>query len=111
MLFWILVIVSGVIGAIADVVLNRWATTHELHLLPWIEAAVLILVFATVFGLAMRLGERAKYPLSAAVLLVLVINIGMVVVIDVWMNGVSFTPVQWAGFTFGLLAFICWELG
>lgn len=109
MLFWTLVFITGVLGGVADVVLNKWGTARELSLRPWIDAAVLIVVFATIFGYAMRQGRLTGYPLSAAVLLVLVVNIGTVVMFDYWMNGVVFTWRQGLGFAFGILAFICWE--
>ena len=111
MLFWILVVVAGAIGTIADVVLNRWSTAPELRLQFWLEAAVLILVFATIFGYAMRLGRLAGYPLGVIVLIVLTINVGMVVAVDAWMTGTSLTATQWVGVGLGLGACACFELG
>lgn len=110
-LFWIQVVIAGLLGAGADVILKQWSIASGLQLKLWMEASVAILIFATLFGLVIRRGIRAGQPLSAIALVVLLVNIGALVLWDSYSSGVTLSPMQWAGFGFGLTAAVCFELG
>ena len=111
MMFWIQVLVAGLIGAAADVILMRWATASGLAPKLWLQSAVAILIFAAVFALAMRRGIQSGQPLSAVALVVLLANIGALLVWDIYVNDVVLAPVQLAGFGFGVVTALCFELG
>ena len=110
-MFWIQVLVAGLIGAAADVVLMRWAVASGLQPKLWLESATAILVFATMFALAIRRGIQGGHPLSIVALVVLLSNISLLLLYDSYANGISLTPMQWAGFAFGIITAVCFELG
>lgn len=111
MVFWFQVVLSGLIGAAADVVLQRWAAASGLQLKLWLEASVAILIFASFFGLTIRKGLGEGQPLSIVVMVVLLVNIGALIVWDSFAAGVALSPLQWTGFGLGLLTAACFELG
>lgn len=111
MVFWIQVLVAGLIGAWADVILMRWAVAAGLQPGLALKSAVAILIFATVFAFAIRRGIQSGQPLSAVALVVLLANIGALLLWDNYANNVALSPMQWAGFAFGLVTALCFELG
>src|SRR3989344_1190797 len=102
--FWIQVVVAGLVGAVADVIINRWASASGFQPKLWFQVAVAILIFATLLGFTIRKGKQLGQSMSIIVLVVLLVNIGALVVWDSYCNGVTLTPVQLAGFGFGILA-------
>ena len=111
MLFWIQVVVAGLVGAAADVVLYRWAMASGIAPKLWLQSSAAILVFAAVFAIAIRRGVQTGQPLSAVALVVLLVNIGGLLLWDNYANGVVLSSVQWTGFALGIATALCFELG
>lgn len=111
MMFWTQVALAGLIGAAADVVLMRWAVAQGLSPKLWLQSSAAILIFAAVFALAIQRGIREGHPLSIVALVVLLTNIGFLLLWDRYAYDVALSPVQWAGFGFGVITALCFELG
>ena len=109
MLLWILVICVGLIGAIADVMVSYWSQTNRLSW--WLGAAVGSLGFVTGLGVIIRRGMSDGYTLTIALVLVVLCNLALVVVWDVYSSGTSPTVLQWVGVVLALGAVVCLELG
>ena len=107
--FWILVALTGLLGALADVVINQWSRT--LFSYWYFMSAGLYVVFMTGFGLSMRFGEAHGYSLTIVVLVVLLANIAGVALWDLVVGGSRFTPLQWLGVSLAVAAMLCFELG
>lgn len=107
--FWLLVIFLGVIGGIADVSLNQWSKILSLNW--WFVSTILFIVFMTGFGLSMRIGATRGYPLTLAVVLVLLADIMAVGLWDVLYLGTSFTFQQKFGAVLAVVAIACFESG
>jgi hypothetical protein len=107
-MFWILVVLVGLSGAVADVILQQWSRTQLLA--PWLYSAAGYLVFMTGLGLVIRFGEMGKFPLTIAVLLVVVVNIASLAIWDSY-KGVSFPAMQWVGMILCVAGVACLEFG
>ncbi len=105
---WLLIVLVGVIGAVADVVLSYWSYTYRLHW--WLGGAAMYLVFMTGLGLVVRQGVTNGYSLAVGVVVVLLVNIVLVTAWDVY-SGASLSALQWLGIVLALGAMACLELG
>lgn len=107
--FWILVVLTGLLGALADVVVNHWSRTLSPYW--YVMSAGLYIVFMTGFGLSMRFGKVRGYSLTAVVLVVLLANIAGVALRDLVVGGDQFTPLQWLGVSLAVAAVLSFEFG
>jgi drug/metabolite transporter (DMT)-like permease len=107
--FWSCIMTVGLIGALADLAVNKWSQTWSVQW--WAAGACGYLLFMTGFGLVLRVGAGHGYPLTVAVVLMLLINIGFVAGWDVLLLGTSLTAYQWFGVLLATGAVACFELG
>lgn len=107
-MFWILVVIVGVCGAIADILIEAWS--RNMTFPAWLVAVVPHLVFLTGLGGILYLGKQGKLPLTVAVILVVVINITIIATRDI-SRGEPFPLLQRAGVLFCLVGVVCIELG
>ncbi len=107
-MFWFLVVCVGVIGAVADIVVSQWSRTGLL--LWWSGGALGYLIFMTGLGLVIRMGMIHGFPLTIAVLLAVLVNIGVLALWDV-LVGRPFSVMQGIGVVLALTAVACFELG
>jgi len=105
---WLLIVVVGAVGAVADIVLSYWSYTHWLQW--WLGSAVMYLVFMTGLGLIVRQGVINGYSLVVGVVTVLLANIALVTAWDAY-NGASLSALQWLGVVLAVGAMACLELG
>lgn len=108
-MFWILVVVTGLIGAIADVVVSYWSQTNRLSW--WIAGAIGYLVFMTGLGLIVRQGITNGYTLTIALTLVVLCNVVFVAVWETTYGGISLSAEQWIGIALALVAVALIEFG
>ncbi len=109
MFFWLAVIVVGLVGAVADVAINQWSLTDKLRW--WVVGAGGYLLFMTALGLTLKAGMVHGYPLTIALVLVLLANIAFVAGWDVIFLGTSLGFYQWLGILLAIGAVACFELG
>jgi len=105
---WLFIVLVGMLGAVADVVLSYWSYTNRLQW--WLGGAALYMVFMTGLGLIVRQGVVNGYSLAIGVVIVLLVNITLVTVWDAY-NGVSLSALQWLGISLAIGAMACLELG
>ena len=105
---WLFIVLVGIIGAVADIVLSYWSYT--LRLQWWVGAAAMYMVFMTGLGLIVRQGVANDYSLAVGVVIVLLANITLVTVWDAY-NGASLSALQWLGISLAIGAMACLELG
>jgi len=96
-------------GNIADVMLNEWSKTSSASW--WFTTALMYILFMSLFGLVIRQGSTQGYPLTIAVVLVLLLNIGSVLGWDVLRLGTSISTLQWVGIFLAIGAFASFEFG
>lgn len=107
-LIMVAVVLVGVVGAVADVVLSYWSYTGRLQW--WVGGAVLYLIFMTGLGLIIRHGVTIGYSMAVAVVIVLLVNIALVAAWDAYSGG-SISALQWLGIALAAGAMTCLELG
>src|SRR3989344_4105762 len=105
---WFLIICVSLIGAVADVMIGYWSNTYRLEW--WLAGAVGYLVFMTGLGFIIREGMTIGFPLTVALVLVLLINVAFVAMWDMF-SGASPSTLQWVGVVLALAAATCLELG
>ena len=105
---WLNIASVGLVGAIADIMVNYWSQTHRFQW--WLASALVYLVFMTGLGLIVRQGMNNGYTLTVALVLVLLINVIVVAAWDVYRDS-SFSALQWLGIIFALGAIVSFELG
>ncbi|MBX4189433.1 hypothetical protein KW785_02455 [Candidatus Parcubacteria bacterium] len=107
-MFWAFIVVVGIIGAIADIVLGKWSETNQP--LWWIAGAVGFLVFMTGLGLIIRQGVSTGYTLTIALVVVILCDVLFVALWEAY-KGIRLTPTQWSGLVLAVGAIVCLELG
>jgi len=107
-MFWILVVATGLIGAVADIVLSNWSRTNEF--VWFLAGAVGFVVFMTGLGLIIRRGAINGHPLAIALTLTVLFNIAFVAVWEVH-GGTQLSALQWVGVALAVMAVTCFELG
>jgi hypothetical protein len=108
-LFWVFVVVVGIVGAVADITLNSWSKTLSLQ--SFTLSAVLFIAFMVGLGITMRLGATRGYSVTLALLLVVLANVAGVACWDIFNQGTRFTSLQWLGALMTMVAIICFEFG
>jgi hypothetical protein len=106
-MFWLMVIATGLLGAVADIVLSRWSATGNTS--DWVASAASYLVFMTMLGLVVRVGAFEGYRLTIAVVLALVVNVAALSLWDSWQRS-SFSAMEVVGIVLALGAAACFEL-
>ncbi len=105
-LLYLVLALTGIIGAVSDAILNQWAKTHRWH---WLIAAYLAwLVVATLLGLILRWQYVA---FSNAVVLFLLANSLAAVVLDYRLFARRLSAWEWVGFMLAVLAICAIEIG
>ncbi len=105
---WFLIVGTGLVGAIADVLVSYWSQTHKFQW--WLTSGIVYLVFMTGLGLIVRQGIDNGYTLTVALVLVVLVNVALVAAWDIYI-GTSFSVLQWVGITLAVGAVVCLELG
>ena len=108
-LFWFLIFAGGLLGALGDIGIAQWGKTYST--MWWVVSAVGYLAFMTSLGLAVRFGLNRGYPLTIALLMLLLVNVVLVAIWDVTVSGTSITFYQFVGILLAIAAVFCFELG
>src|SRR3989344_5267953 len=109
-MFWLLVVVMGILGALADIAVGQWSKTNAHGW--WALGAVGYLVFMTGLGVILRVGmSQGGVTLTIAVVLVVLVNIAGLAMWDSFYARVPLTAIQWAGIVLALAAVACFESG
>jgi len=108
-MFWLLVVGVGIMGAVADVILSQWSENGSS--LWWVGGAIGYLVFMTGLGIIIRMGTVAGFPLTIAVVLVLLTNVATLMAWDVFYVGTPFSVIQLLGIALALASVVSFEFG
>lgn len=105
---WLLVLATGFVGAIADIIVNNWSRTNKHGW--WILAGLSYLFFMTGLGLIVRKGITGGYSLTVSLIIVVLVNVVFVAMWDIYC-GTQVSTWQWIGVILALVAVVCFELG